>query len=96
MNKERLMTILLAPRVTEKSNRIQVDRQYTFRVCNDATKDEIAQAVKLMFNVDVTAVRVCNVKGKTRNFGRIQGRRKGWKKAYVTLKEGQAINFGGA
>jgi large subunit ribosomal protein L23 len=95
-NSERLMNILLAPRVTEKTTRIQVDRQYTFRVCNDATKDEIAKAVNLMFSVDAIAVRVCNVRGKVRKFGKSQGRRKGWKKAYVTLKEGQAINFGGA
>lgn len=96
MNKNRLMQILIAPRVTEKSTRVQVDRQYVFRVCDDATKEEIAKAVKLMFNVDVTAVRVCNVKGKVRTFGKFQGRRKSWKKAYITLQEGQAINFGGA
>lgn len=96
MSQERLMKVLLSPRVTEKSTRVQADRQYVFRVCDDATKTEIAKAVELLFNVEVTAVQVCNVKGKTRNFGRTQGRRKSWKKAYVTLKEGQAINFGGA
>jgi large subunit ribosomal protein L23 len=96
MNKERLMKIILAPCVSEKSNRIQVDRQYVFRVRKDATKPEIAQAVKQRFNVEVDAVCVLNVKEKVKRFGNIQGRRQGWKKAYVTLKEGQVINFGGA
>jgi large subunit ribosomal protein L23 len=49
-----------------------------------------------LFGVDVDAVRISNVRGKTRSFGNIKGRRKDWKKAYVTVKEGQAINLGGA
>ena len=95
MSNEKLMKIILAPCVSEKSTRAQVDRQYTFRVKSDATKPEIARAVKLMFNVDVDAVRVINVKNRARKFGAIQGRKKEWKKALVTLKDGQAINFSG-
>lgn len=96
MNNERLMQILLAPRISEKATEVGKDGQYVFRVLNTANKTEIAQAVRLMFNVDVTAVKICNVKGKTRRFGGREGQRKSWKKAYVTVKEGQAINFGGA
>jgi large subunit ribosomal protein L23 len=96
MNNDKLMKIILAPCVSEKSTGVRVNRQYVFRVRNEATKPEIARAVKLLFNVDVDEVRVSNVRGKTRRFGNIQGRRKDWKKAFVTVKEGQSINLGGA
>lgn len=96
MNKDKLMKTILAPCVSEKSTGVRVNRQYVFRVQSVATKQEIACAIKLLFDVDVDAVRISNVKGKTRSFGNIKGRRKDWKKAYVTVKEGQAINLGGA
>lgn len=95
MNKERLMKVIIAPCVSEKSTKAAFDRQYVFRVRKEATKSEVAKAVNLLFKVDIDVVRVCNVKGKKRKFANIQGRRKDWKKAYVTVKEGQAINFGG-
>jgi large subunit ribosomal protein L23 len=96
MNKEKLTKIILSPCVSEKSTGMRVDRQYVFRVCKEATKIEIASAIKFLFDVDVDVVRTINVQGKKRKFGNIQGRRKDWKKAYVTIKEGQAINLGGA
>jgi large subunit ribosomal protein L23 len=96
MNKDKLMKIILAPCVSEKSTGIRVNRQYVFRVQSVATKQEIACAIELLFGVDVDSVRISNVRGKTRSFGNIKGRRKDWKKAYVTVKEGQAINLGGA
>ncbi|MDX1252923.1 MAG: 50S ribosomal protein L23 [Gammaproteobacteria bacterium] len=90
------MNILLAPHVSEKSTRIaDADRQVVFKVVRDATKPEIKGAIELMFNVQVADVRVCNVKGKTKRFGRMEGRRSNWKKAYVTLKPGHDINFMG-
>lgn len=96
MNQERLMNILLAPHVSEKSTRIaDADRQVVFKVVRDATKPEIKGAIELMFNVQVADVRVCNVKGKTKRFGRMEGRRSSWKKAYVTLKPGHDIDFMG-
>lgn len=95
MNKDKLMRIILAPCVTEKTMAARADRVYVFRVRTEATKAQIAQAIKLMFDVEVDAVRSVNVRGKARRFGSIQGRRKDWKKAYVTVKEGQAINLGG-
>lgn len=96
MTEDKLMKIILAPCVSEKSTRIQVDRQYVFKVNSKARKNEIAKAVKLLFGVDVVAVRVCRVKGKSRTFKNIPGKKQDWKKAYITVKEGQAINLGGA
>jgi len=95
MNKERLMKILVSPHVSEKTTGLGLYRQYGFIVCTDATKIEIAQAVEMMFNVKVQAVRICNVKGKAKMFGRVKGCHQDWKKAYVMLAEGHTINLGG-
>ena len=98
-NAERLMTVLLAPVISEKATFIaDKHEQAVFRVVADATKPEIKAAVELMFStkdkkVEVVAVRVANVKGKEKRFGRFMGRRRSWKKAYVSLKPGQEINF---
>lgn len=96
MNQERLMKVLLAPHISEKSSMAaEANNQYVFRVVNDASKPEIKAAVELLFNVGVEAVRVSTVKGKVKRFGQRFGRRSDWKKAYVTLKSGQEINFMG-
>ena len=99
MNQQRLMQVLLAPQISEKATFIaDKNEQVVFRVASDATKPEVKAAVELLFKVEVEAVRIANVKGKTKRFGRSMGKRKGWKKAYVSLKAGQEINFvdGGA
>ena len=96
MSKEHLMKIILAPCMSEKSINVRIDRQYVFKVRRTATKPQIAQAVHLLFAVDVDTVRISNVKGKQCKFGGIQGRHGDWKKAYVTVKEGQSIDLGGA
>lgn len=97
MNQERLMKVVLAPHVTEKTAGVaDASRQFAFRVMPDATKKEIAQAVAMLFEVEVDAVQTSNVKGKSKRFGRFEGRRSDWKKAYVTLKEGHDIDFLGA
>jgi len=97
MNQEALMKILLAPHVSEKSTRgAEENRQFVFKVARDATKPQIRRAVELMFDVKVAGVQVSNVKSKAKRFGRIEGRRPAWKKAYVTLKEGYDIDFMGA
>ena len=67
--------------------------QVIFRVIPDATKPEIKAAVELMFKVQVESVKVANVKGKEKRFGRFIGRRNNWKKAFICLKPGQEINF---
>jgi large subunit ribosomal protein L23 len=96
MNQERLINILYEPRVSEKSTLV-ADKynQFVFKVASNANKDEIKQAVELMFKVEVVSVQVCNVKGKSKTFKALQGSRKGWKKAYVRLKPGFDIDFMG-
>ena len=69
--------------------------QVTFKVTKDATKAGIKSAIETMFKVEVLAVNLLNVNGKTKRSGRTMGRRSDWKKAYVSLKPGQEINFTG-
>jgi len=93
-NADQLMNVVLAPVVSEKSTFVaDKNRQYVFRVADHATKPEIKAAIELMFKTKVDGVTVLNVKGKERRFGRLTGRRRNWKKAYVRLAEGQEINF---
>jgi large subunit ribosomal protein L23 len=94
MSQERLMNVLLEPHVTEKSSSsAEQANQIVFKVMPDASKKEIKQAVELLFEVNVEAVQVTNVKGKTKRTQTGMGRRKNWKKAYIRLREGQDINF---
>ena len=99
VNQERLMQVILAPVVSEKSNFVgEKHNQVVFRVTGDATKPEIKAAVELLFStkdkkIEVMNVRVVNVGGKEKRFGRFIGRRSDWKKAYVALKAGQEISF---
>ena len=91
---ERLMHVLLAPIVSEKSTFVaDKSNHYVFRVASDATKPEIKAAVELMFKTQVKSVSVVNVRGKEKRFGRFMGKRNNWKKAYVALQPGQEINF---
>lgn len=96
-NKERLMTVLLGPHVSEKSTDV-ADRnnQITFKVRRDSSKTEIRRAVEMMFEVKVTNVQVVNCRGKIKRFGGEWGQRQHWKKAYVTLAAGDNIDFLGA
>ena len=98
MNQEKLMTVLLEPRVTEKSTMVgEAYNQFVFKVAKDATKPEIKSAVELMFEgAEVESVQVTNVKGKKKMFARKPGQRVNWKKAYVKLKPGFDIDFMGA
>ncbi len=94
MSNNRLMQVLLAPRVTEKTTRVgEQSNQYVFRVVTDAVKTEVRDAVELLFGVNVESVRIVNVKGKSKAFRNRQGKRSDWKKAYVRVQEGQAIDF---
>jgi large subunit ribosomal protein L23 len=91
---ERLMTIILAPVISEKST-LMADKheQVAFRVSQDATKPEVKAAVELLFKVEVESVNILNAKGKSKRFGRFMGRRNNVRKAYVCLKPGQQIDF---
>ncbi|WP_343642421.1 50S ribosomal protein L23 [Roseateles sp.] len=92
----RLAKVLLAPIVSEKATMAgEKYNQVLFKVLRDATKLEIKAAVEQMFKVEVEAVNVVNVKGKTKRFGGRVGRRDHVKKAYVSLKAGQELNFSG-
>jgi large subunit ribosomal protein L23 len=92
----RLAKVLLAPIVSEKATAAgEKHNQVLFKVLRDATNPEIKAAVEQMFKVEVEAVNVVNIKGKTKRFGGRQGRRDHVKKAYVSLKAGQELNFSG-
>jgi large subunit ribosomal protein L23 len=94
MNQERLYNVLLAPIVSEKSTMIgEKHNQFAFRVIQDATKTEVKAAVEMLFKVKVASVQILNEKGKQKRFGRFNGRRSNVRKAYVTLPQGQEINF---
>lgn len=96
MNQERLLQVLLMPHVSEKSSlAAEANQQHVFKVLPDATKGEIKQAVEELFKVQVSQVRVLNVKGKVKRFGQREGNRSDWRKAYVTLAAGQDIDFAG-
>ncbi len=91
---DRLYSVLLAPIVSEKSTMIgEKNNQVAFRVMQDATKLEVKAAVELLFKVQVDKVSILNQKGKSKRFGRFTGKRGNVRKAYVSLKEGQEINF---
>lgn len=77
--------------VTEKSSADRAQNKYAFEVLRTANKEEIKKAVERIFNVKVADVNTVNVKGKQRRYGKVQGSTQDWKKAIVTLKEGQAI-----
>lgn len=86
--------VLLAPVITEKSSVFQEKgSRVAFRVKVGSNKEEIKQAIERAFQVDVVAVRTCNYIGKVKRTNRSVGRRAGYKKAYVTLKEGQSIDI---
>jgi large subunit ribosomal protein L23 len=94
INEERLLQVILAPVISEKATMIaEKHSQVAFRVATSATKPEIKAAVELLFKVQVADVKVANIKGKQKRFGRTMGRRDDWKKAYVCLMPGQELNF---
>jgi len=94
MNNERLYSVLLAPIVSEKSTMLaEKNNQVAFRVLPTATKQEVKVAVETLFKVQVESVSILNRKGKTKRFGRFIGTRSSVRKAYVSLKAGQEINF---
>lgn len=93
MSQERLMKVLLGPHISEKTTvAADENNQFVFKVLPDATKKEIKQAVELMLDVKVGSVQVANVKGKSKRFSQVLGRRADWKKAYVKLKDGQNLD----
>ena len=93
-SQEKLIAVLLAPHITEKTSlAMQNANTYSFRVRRDSTKPDIKAAVELMFGVKVAGVSVVNETGKSRRFGKLQGRTQDIKKAYVRLAPGQTIDY---
>ena len=91
---EKLIAALLAPHITEKTSlAMQNTNTYSFRVRRDSTKPDIKAAVELMFGVKVAKVNLVNEIGKSRRFGKVQGRTQDIKKAYVRLAPGQTIDY---
>ena len=93
MSSERDYDVIVGPLVTEKATMLSEHGQIAFRVRLDATKPEIRQAVEKLFNVKVTSVNTLRVKGKTKLFRGRRGRRSDYKKAIVTLAEGQNVDY---
>lgn len=97
-NEMNVWDVLKSPVVTEKSVLLKESTSeegegqiLTFRVATNAGKEDIKKAVEEIFNVKVGAVRTVNYEGKIKKRGRHEGRRPGWKKAYVTLKKGEPM-----
>ena len=89
---ERLLGVLRAPRISEKSARLAESNQYVFEVASYATKADVKAAIEQLFSVQVEAVNVVNAKGKTKTFRFRSGRRSDQRKAYVRLAVGQSID----
>ena len=85
--------VLLAPVVSEKSYSLITDRKYTFKVHKDAHKTQVRQAVEELFGVKVENVNVVKVQAKPKRRGMTKGKRPGWKKAIVQLREGETIEI---
>ena len=94
MNEQRLYQVLIRPHVSEKTAiGAEMQGRHSFRVAGDATKLEVRRAVERIFGVDVKSVQISNVRGKTKRFGQVVGKRSGWRKATVRLAEGQDLDF---
>lgn len=94
LTEDQLFQVLVAPVVTEKSTRTAEDHdQVVFKVLPQATRGDVKAAIEQAFEVEVESVKILNVKGKTKRFGKSLGKRNDTKKAYVRLKEGSDIDF---
>ena len=93
-SQEKLINLLTTPHITEKTSlAMQNANTYSFRVLRDSSKPEVKAAVELMFNVKVAKVNLVNETGKSRRFGKMNGRTQDIKKAYVRLAPGQTIDY---
>jgi large subunit ribosomal protein L23 len=88
-----VLKVVLENKVSEKSSRVLANNQYVFKVHTLSDKIIVKQAIEREYSVEVLAVNILNVRGKERRAGKSLGRRKDWKKAYVTLKDGFSINL---
>lgn len=97
MNQERLLKVIVSPHISEKATIVAEKRnEYVFQVAQDATKPEVKDAIEFLFNTKVKSVRIVNVRSKRKLFRGFEGKRKGWKKAYVALQADQKLDIVGA
>ena len=92
MSGDRILTVLHAPHVSEKSTRLSEHNQYVFTVAPGATKADVKSAVESLFSVSVVSVNMANIKGKLKMFRFRPGRKASVRKAYVRLADGQSID----
>ncbi|WWP00994.1 MAG: 50S ribosomal protein L23 [Candidatus Dasytiphilus stammeri] len=90
---ERLMEILHAPHLSEKTSNYEKNHTMVFKVARNSSKLEIKLAIQKIFNVTVTKVNTLIVKGKNKRYGKFIGKKSNWKKAYVTLHKDHKINI---
>lgn len=96
-SQERILKTVMRPHVSDKTHRLsETSSTVVFQVAKFANKHDVKDAIEKLFEVKVITVNILNVKGKARKFGRVEGRTKDWKKAYVRLAEGHDISFVGA
>jgi len=94
MNQERLLKIIISPHVSEKATiATEKNNEYVLHVASNASKPEVKDAVEFLFNTKVKAVRIVNVRAKRKLFRGVEGSRKSWKKAYITLQAGQKLEM---
>ena len=87
-------SVLVKPLLTEKATIArEMANEYVFAVARDANRIQIKEAVESRFDVKVTGIRTVSMKGKKKRMGAHEGRRSGWKKAYITLREGSTIDL---
>lgn len=97
MNQERLLKVIVAPHISEKATiAMEKHNEYVFEVIDTATKPEVKDAIEHLFNTKVKSVRIVNVRPKLKSFKGMEGKRKAWKKAYVTLQADQKLEMLGA
>lgn len=97
MNQERLLKVIISPHISEKATiATEKHNEYVFQILDSATKPEVKDAIEYLFNAKVKSVRIVNVRPKKKIFKGFEGKRKGWKKAYVTLQADQKLDLIGA
>ena len=94
---DQIRSVIISPHISEKTTGLsEKNQQITFKVRFDSNKTQIKKAVEKLFDVKVSSVKTLSVKGKKKRTGTRIGKTKSWKKAYITLAEGQDIDFMGA
>jgi len=94
---DQIRSVIISPHISEKTTGLsEKNQQITFKVRLDSNKTQIKKAVEKLFDVKVSSVKTLSVKGKKKRTGSRTGKTKSWKKAYITLAEGQDIDFMGA